>query len=146
VRSEESRLCAERSKYSHQCAKDHHETGHGQPDQRPGVLAALVERAAEGDRGGRHRLAQHDQREQAVPLGDVVPVVGGVGAAGARSAQIGTTSLQHHQQRKIGRNDQDSGMASRSSQSAWTTGHADRVAQRGGAAAAGRTSRRAATG
>ena len=44
-----------------------------------------------------------------------------VGPPGARSAQIGTTSSSTTSRWKIGRNDQDSGTASRSSQSAWTT-------------------------
>ena len=79
-----------------------------------------------GDVAREDALAEHDDREQAVPLGDVVRMPR---RRRARSAQTGTASSasDEHQER----DGQPSGSNSRSTQPTWTSGDADRVPQRG---------------
>ena len=90
-----------------------------------GVEPAGVDRIAHPGRGGQHRLAEHDDREQPVALGDVARVPG---RGRRRSAQTGTASSAAASSRKVGSR-QPSGTASRATQPTCTIGDAGGVPQ-----------------
>ena len=83
-----SRSPVGRSKYSHHIEKTMRSAPRATPIRgRSGVPASAA--VADGDRAGEDALAEHDDGEEAVALGDVVAVP----AQGlARAAQMGTNS------------------------------------------------------
>ena len=84
------------AKYSHHIPN----TVSSPPDRRGGQVGqdgVLLQGRLDGQGRGEHALAQHDQGEQAVALGDVARVPGG---GGGRSAQTGTASSPATRTRK----------------------------------------------
>ncbi|CAG6396458.1 hypothetical protein SCOCK_410035 [Actinacidiphila cocklensis] len=86
----------------------------------------LVERGLHRDRGRRDRLAQHDEREQAVPLGDVVRMPGGA----PHVFRVGRHRELRHDQQQEAADPQGAGQQDQAHPAELHHDQARRVAQR----------------